>query len=111
MAVKRRGGSAAPVKMKLRKHHGPKRKLWHGLDKVGRIDCGKAGILSKYWDKESFALACNARGVKICINELWNEYREIKLCKDKDVYLAELQEHLKKVLEKKNKKPLTKSKK
>lgn len=111
MAVKRRGGAAAPVKQRLRKNHGPKRHLWHAYGKVHRIKFAQDGILSKYWDKESFALACNARGVKICINELWDEYKLLKTCVEKDAYLKELQDHLKKILDKKNKKPLTKSKK
>lgn len=110
MAV-RRGGNAAPVKMKLRKNHGPKRHLWHGLDKVGRIDVGACGLLSKYYDKESFGLACNARGIKMGINDLWEEYKLLPTCKAKDEYLSNVQENFKRILDKKMKKALTKSKK
>ena len=111
MAVRRGGKPAAPVKIRLRKNHGPKRYLWHGLDKVGRIDMGACGCLTKYWDKESFALACNARGVKICVNELWDEYKLLPTCAAKDVYLAEIKDNLKRILDEKNKKSLTKKRK
>ena len=111
MAVRKGGKLAAPVKQRLRKNHGPKRHLWHGLDKVGRIDMGACGCLSKYWDKESFALACNARGVKMCINELWDEYKLLPTCVAKNEYLANIKDNLKKILDKKAKKPLTKAKK
>ncbi len=111
MAVRRGSKPAAPVKVRLRKNHGPKRHLWHGLDKVGRIDMGACGCLNKYWDKESFALACNARGVKMCINELWDEYKLLPTCAAKNAYLAVLKDNLKRILDDKNKKSLTKKKK
>jgi len=109
MAV-RRTVSAAPVR-KLRKNHGPKRHLWHGYDKVGRIDFGRIGILSKYWDKESFALAANARGIKADINELWAEYSVLKTCALKDQYLRSIKDHAQEIAQRKAKKSLTKIKK
>ena len=111
MAVRKGGKPAAPVKVRLRKNHGPKRHLWHGLDKVGRIDMGACGCLSKYWDKESFGLACNARGVKIGINDLWEEYKLLPTCVAKDAYLANIKDNLKRVMEEKAKKSLTKKRK
>ena len=109
MAVKRKV-SAAPVR-KLRKNHGPKRHLWHEYGKVGRINMGQAGLLTKYHDKESFTLAVSARGVKSDINELWNEYKLLKTYKEKDTYLAEIKEHAEKIAQLKSKKVLTKVKK
>lgn len=111
MAVRKGGKPAAPVKVRLRKNHGPKRHLWHGFDKVGRIDMGSCGLLNKYYDKESFALACSSRGVRVCVSELWDEYKLLPTQKDKDEYLANIKDNLKKILDKKAKKPLTKSKK
>ena len=109
MAVKRKV-SAAPVK-KLRKHHGPKRHLWHDYDKVGRIDFGRIGLLTKYYDKESFTLAAYARGVKNDVNELWNEYKLLKTCREKDIYLDGIKEHAERIAQLKSKKVLTKVKK
>lgn len=110
MAVKRRV-SAAPVKVRLRKNHGPKRHLWHAYGKVGRINMGQAGMLTKYHDKESFALSLASRGIKSDINELWSEFVLLKTNKEKDLFLASVKEHAEKILERKAKKSLTKAKK
>ena len=110
MAVKRKV-SAAPMKQRLRKNHGPKRRLWHDYGKVGRINMGQMGMLTKYHDKESFALSLAARGVKSDINELWNEYCILKTNREKDSFLVSAKEHAEKIAERKSKKFLPKAKK
>ena len=51
------GASAGP-----RKPHGPKRKLFHSWTSTMRMHLARAGLLSKYYNYESFAIACGARG-------------------------------------------------
>lgn len=44
------------------KKHGPKRKLFHCWSSTMRKHFADAGLLSKEYNYESFALSCNARG-------------------------------------------------
>lgn len=76
--AQRRGGSAAPVKQKLRKRHGPKRHLHAGLKPLiwAYAQCG--GLLNKYNNYESFCISCADRGVKNNLRELWNNYLAAK---------------------------------
>ena len=91
MAVKR-GRSAAPAKQVTRKKHGPKRKMFHQYNKATRIEMAKCGVLSKYSDFESFALSCNARGVKSDPHYLWNEFIKLPTRKEQDEYLKTIKE-------------------
>lgn len=90
MAIKRKV-SAAPVRQKLRKHHGPKRHLFHGWNKVYRHEFAQAGVINKYSDIESFGLACGARGIKYGIKEMWEEFSILPTRVQKDAYLADIQ--------------------
>lgn len=96
MAAPRRGASPAPTK-KQNKSHGPKRHMFHDYNKALRIAFGQAGMLNKYHNRESFDLACTARGVRNCLNLLWNEYILLPTKKEKDLYLATIAEHEKNV--------------
>lgn len=51
------GASAGP-----RKSHGPKRKLFHCWSSTMRKHLADAGLLTKSYNFESFAMACNACG-------------------------------------------------
>lgn len=68
---------AAPAKVKLRKSHGPKKKMWHCWDSTTRIHFAKAGILTKYYNKESFTQAVNAKGIRNNIDALWSEFKNL----------------------------------
>jgi len=89
MAIKRKV-SAAPVRQKLRKNHGPKRFLFHGWNKVYRHEFARAGVINKYSDIESFGLACSARGVKYGVKEMWEEFSILPRVQQ-DAYLADIQ--------------------
>ena len=92
MAVRRKV-SAAPVKQRLRKNHGPKRHLHAGFKPLVH-EFGRDGVLTKYGDYESFCLACAARGVKNFLKELWADFTLIggKLGrKGQDEYLKNIQ--------------------
>ena len=51
------GASAGP-----KKSHGPKRKLFHCWSSTMRKHLADAGLLTKTYNFESFAMACNAYG-------------------------------------------------
>ena len=61
----------------LRKNHGPKRHMhaWCGAMKQ---DFAKSGLLSKYYDFESWSQACQARGSKHVTYEDFQEFRKLK---------------------------------
>lgn len=71
MAV-RRTAATAPVRQKLRKNHGPKRKMFHDHNATSRILFGKLGLLDKYHNFDSFTLALNARGIKDNLKQRWD---------------------------------------
>lgn len=74
MAARKPAKVAAPVKQKLRKNHGPKRKLFHDWDSTTRLALAKAGLLSKYSNYQSFALSLNARGIKKDVEKYWKDF-------------------------------------
>ena len=91
MAVKK--PAAAPAKQKLRKTHGPKRKMFHCWSSTMRLHFANAGILDKYSNYESFVLSCGARGIRSDINDLWEEFIRLPDRPAKDKYLAELKDN------------------
>lgn len=116
MAQRKGGSVAAPAKQKLRKNHGPKRKLFHDYDQTTRMAFGKTGmtnvvsydennrevhstyvdkhdgLLTKYNNYESFALSCAARGAKSGVKEMWNEFKVLSR-PAQDEYLANVKEN------------------
>lgn len=72
--AQRKSGVAAPAKQKLRKNHGPKRRMFHDYDSTMRLKLGDVGLLDKYHNFESFAQYCAAKGVKKYIKELWDDF-------------------------------------
>lgn len=92
MAARKPGKVAAPVKQKLRKRHGPKRHMFKDLKPMVYLYT-QTGILSKYYNYESFALACASRGVKSGIPEMWMDYKLLPTNKDKDAYLANVKDN------------------
>ena len=81
---------AAPVKVKTRKNHGPKRHLHHAYSKCLRYNVSYGGLLNKYNNYESFALAVMARGVKVGIQAMWDSYSKLPTTAGKDAYLENL---------------------
>ena len=74
----------------ITKQHGPKRKMFHAYTKGVRISIAKTGVLSKYSDRESFALACTARGARSVTDAMWAEFCALRTKADKDAWLAAL---------------------
>ncbi len=91
MAARKPGKVAAPVKMKLRKNHGPKRHMFKELKPMVHL-FAQAGLLTKYNNYESFALSCAARGVKNGVPEMWSEFKLLPR-KEQDQYLANIKEN------------------
>jgi hypothetical protein len=73
----------------LRKNHGPKRHLFHELKPMVHV-IAQSGLLSKYYAYESWALACQARGIKNPRKEDFNKFILLKTKKEKDEYYASL---------------------
>ena len=90
--AQRKVGSVAPTKQKLRKEHGPKRKMFHDYDSTTRLHFGGTGVLSKYSNYESFALSCAARGAKSGVKEMWNEFKVLDH-QAQDEYLANIKDN------------------
>ncbi len=82
--TKRSSGSSG-----LRKNHGPKRHLHKDYKPMVHV-IAKAGLLSKYSDKESFILACTARGVKHNYDALWSQFALLKTKAEKDAWFKNL---------------------
>lgn len=99
MAQRKVGSVAAPAKQKLRKNHGPKRKLFHDWSKVARADLAQAGLLTKYYNYESFVLSCGARGIKTGTAEMWAEFSILTRAQQDD-YLRHIKENSIKVTKK-----------
>lgn len=74
MAARKPVKVTAPVKQKVRKNHGPKRHMFHDYSSTIRLAYGRAGILNKYYNFESFALALNARGIRENLKERWTAF-------------------------------------
>jgi len=73
--------AAAPAKQKLRKMHGPKRKMFHDYDSTARLQLAGVGLLDKYHNFESFAQFCAAKGVKKNVDALWNQFNSLTMRK------------------------------
>ena len=54
MAKGKGGKPSVSAGPKLHKKHGPKKKMWHCWDSTTRLHFGQAGLLTKYYNKESF---------------------------------------------------------
>ncbi len=89
MAARQSGKVTAPVKQKLRKNHGPKRHLFKEFKPMVHIFAA-TGILSKYYNYESFVQACGARGVRTALPEMWMDYSVLPTIQEKKDYLADL---------------------
>ena len=74
MAKGKGGKPSASAGPKLRKMHGPKKKMWHCWDSTTRLHFGQAGLLTKYYNKESFEQALSAKGIRNNIDGLWAEF-------------------------------------
>ena len=72
---------------KLRKKHGPKKKMFHCWDSTMRLHLAKAGLLKKYSNKEAFEQSLNARGVRSDSSELWRDFNNQE---DKRAWLKQL---------------------
>ena len=55
------------------KKHGPKRHMFKEYKPMIH-SIAKTGLLSKYYDKESFELALSARGIRQNVNAYWHEF-------------------------------------
>lgn len=73
----------------LRKNHGPKRHLFKEYKPMVHI-IAKDGLLTKYYAFESWALACQARGIKNPRREDFNTFVVLKSRKEKDEWFASL---------------------
>lgn len=98
--TQRKNGSAAPVKQKLRKDHGPKRHLHAGFKPMVWQFSQCSGLLNKYNNYESFCIACNDRGVKTNLKELWNMYFLCGTTAGKDAFLRDIKNHNAEVVQK-----------
>ena len=80
----------APVKIKERKNHGPKRHLFHSYSKALRYHMSYGGIFNKYNNFESFSLAVMSRGIKMGLDRLWDSYCQLRTTAEKDKFLQNL---------------------
>ena len=71
--AKGKGKSSAPSTARLRKNHGPKRHMFRGYKPMVHA-IAKTGLLTKYYDRESFELAVAARGIRHNTDPLWSEF-------------------------------------
>lgn len=94
----------APQKVKLRKNHGPKRKMFHCWTSTMRLAFAKCGVLTKYYNFESFQASCTARGVRSDVADLYEEFIRLPDRKAQDEYLKNISENAKKVAAAKAKK-------
>lgn len=85
MSKPKRGGTRIATKQ-----HGPKRKMFHAYSKTLRNTLGKAGVLTKYYNRESFNLACQARGVKAASDAMWETFSALRSVAAKDEWFAQL---------------------
>ena len=81
---KGKGGSSGGP----RKSHGPKRHMFKGYKPMIH-SFAKTGLLSKYYDYESFVLACTARGKKNPSRQEFIEFSCLPRDKQKE-YFANL---------------------
>lgn len=84
MAKPKKGSHSGP-----HKSHGPKRHLFHELKPMMHV-IAQSGLLSKYWAYESWALACNARGVKNPTKADFSQFILLPTKAKKDEYFKSL---------------------
>jgi len=78
------GASSGP-----RKSHGPKKKMFHCWSSTMRKHFADAGLLSKYYNFESWQQACQAKGKRNATKAEFEDF--VKLDKEaKDKYFTEL---------------------
>jgi len=99
MAVRK--PAPAPQKAKLRKNHGPKKKMFHCWTSTMRLAFAKCGVLTKYYNYESFQASCSARGIRSDTADLYEEFIRLPDRKAQDAYLENLAENAKKLEQKK----------
>lgn len=102
MAVRK--PAPAPKAVKLRKQHGPKKKMFHCWTSTMRLAFAKSGVLTKYYNLESFEASCAARGVRGDAAELYEEFIRLPDRKTQDAYLKNLKENAAKLAAKKEQK-------
>lgn len=82
---------ANPLKQRVYKNHGPKRHLFKEFKPMTHV-IAQAGLLNKYNNYESFTLSCGARGVKVGMEEMWEEFKILPHDKQNE-YLKNIKEH------------------
>ena len=71
------------------KKHGPKRKLHHCWSSTMRMALAKSGLLSKYYNYESWSLALQAKGKRDASRNDFDEF--VKLSREeKDNYFKNI---------------------
>ena len=88
MAARKPGKVAAPVKQKQRKNHGPKRHMFKDFKPMVHI-YAQTGILSKYYNYESFVQSIGSRGVRSMTKDLWEDYCLLSIA-DKKQFLKDI---------------------
>lgn len=91
MAARKPGKVAAPVKQKQRKNHGPKRHMFKDFKPMVAV-FAQTGILSKYYNYESFVQALAIRGVRSMTQELWADFIVMKH-EDKKAFFKDVKAH------------------
>lgn len=81
---KRKGGSSGGP----HKNHGPKKHLFKEYKPMVHI-FAQTGILSKYYNYESWAMACNAKGKKQTPHSEFQEFLRLKP-EEKKLFFKEL---------------------
>lgn len=87
--AKGKGKSSASAGPKLRKMHGPKRHMFKDFKPMVHV-MHENGLLNKYYNYESWVLACAARGKKNATRAEFKEFVLLKTCKEKDAWFASL---------------------
>ena len=72
-----------------RRTHGPKKKLHHCWSSTIRKQFADCGLLSKYYDYESFNNACSAKGKRNISKSDFNAY-VVMTREEKDKYFANI---------------------
>ena len=67
------------------KKHGPKRHLFKEYKPMIHV-IAKTGLLSKYYNYESFVLACNARGKRNASKEEFNTFASLPREQQKEYF-------------------------
>lgn len=73
MAQRRGGSIAAPAKQKSRKNHGPKKHMFKDFKPMVAA-FARAGVLSKFYNYESFVQSLTSQGVRSMTKELWADF-------------------------------------